>query len=266
MSSITVREILDVHANVQAMQKELVTQAESIRRKDREIELLRWKLRGAEEMCLLARFSEVAFQTFTDHAMMLNRSRIAMGNHFSALQHAAHQTSVASLRGELKMYRDSVRGGDERVATLSEANRSLEESLITHKHTVIALKQRVADLEKEVTTGKLSSYYEEEISSRERLIESLRLHNAQLMDVLKKPTTEGARDLTKETLLTAPHDPSVLVGVKNAKSSPSLSSYLANGGYRPPLSAGNGTAGLHRGAEGAKRPVMSAQGAWSSPR
>lgn len=290
-ASISVREILEVHANIQAMQKDLATQAEAIRRKDRELELLRWKLRGAEEMCLLARFSEIAFQTFTDHTMVLQRNRILLGNHFYALQQAAHHSSVASLRGELKTYRDNVRGGDERIATLADANQSLEDSLATYKHSVVALKQRVSELEKEVATGKLSSFYEDEISSRERLIESLREHNAQLMAVLKKPSADtnaghGNAAVT-DTFLRSPPPPvsspsttllsaspatvgttahsSVLLGAKGGSAlitSPSLN----GGGYRPPFSTGSSAAGAHRGVESARRPVSPAKGAWSAAR
>lgn len=279
MSSITVKEILEVHANVQTMQKELASQAELIRRKDRDIELLRWKLRGAEEMCLLARYSELAFQTFSESTMFLNRCRISLGNHFLALTHASSQSSIDSLRGEIKMYRDSVHGGDQRVATLTESNEALGSHLTEAQSEVLRLKKRVAELEKEVATGKLSSFYEEEIASRETLIESLRLHNSQLMGVLKQPAetadmkaVEGHVGKVLGTSLVA----SATTSDRNASGRvPSLSATKytsSNAGYLPSQSspAAPGRRGAQRGLNNnspvQRRPVNDLQGAWSSTR
>lgn len=255
MAEISVKDILEVHANVTAMQQKLTTQAEVIRRKDRDIELLRWKLRGAEEMCLLARFSEAAYQMLLESTELLNRSRISLGNHFLAFAHTSSQSSIDALRGDIKSYRDSIRGSDDRLASLSNANEGLERSVNEKTREISMLRARVSLLEKDVAAGQLSAYYEEEIASREALIVSLRSHNTQLLDVLRKPPPHNNTDRAEEP---PQHEESVsaTLGKGNVQQT-----YFARS-VDSSVPSRDGSRSGRRSAH----PVPAVQGAWSSAR
>lgn len=257
--ALSVKSILEVHENVLALQRLIATQSDTIRQKDRQIEMLTWRLRGAEEMCLLARFAEQGFQTLLEATGTLNRARITIGNHFLAFATMSFTSSIDALRQELRTYRSSLQTRDESYATQCQHNEKLLQAIQAKDASIASLTSRVASLEQNQATEDLSSHFDSEIQARETLIDSLRAHNTQLMDALRghggKSASLEPSSLQSSALLRPSAHEDVYRREAQTYESPLAANRARTDTTPPPVRRGTASGGPHysRGAWSALR-------------